>query len=241
MEASRAEILSRAFVEEFARVQPKPSPEEIRKYYLEHPELFSQRREFTLESISVAASEEIGAELKTLVAKSGSMKAIAEWLRSRNADFSESRGTRGAEAIPLPILPGLQAMKDGEIRLFDEGGSRLQVIRVAATKQAPIDEAAATPRIQQYLFNRSFSEAIDREMKQLKAAAKIEYLGEFAGAAAPSKPEAKAETPARPKQASKDGKDADAEAGPDLQAKKNPSRASQLPLQSVEKGVRGLR
>jgi EpsD family peptidyl-prolyl cis-trans isomerase len=216
VEAGRAEILARAYSEEIARAQPRPSLEEVKKYYAENPELFSQRREFVLESIGVAASEELGAELKSRVAKSGSIKAIAEWLRSRNASFAEIHGTRSAEEIPLQMLAKLHAMKDGEIQLFDEGGGRYQVIQVAATRPAPVDLATATPRIQQFLFNRGLYAAIDREMKQLRAAAKIEYLGEFAGA------------------------NAAAGTALDPQVKDSPE-PSQLHLRSIEKGVRGLR
>lgn len=216
IEAGRAEALARAFAEEIARAQPKPSAAEVKKYFAEHPELFGRRREYSLETISVAASADLRDELKNRVAKSGSLTAIAEWLRSRNFRYTENNGSRGAEEIPLQMLAKLHAMKDGEIQLFDEGGGRFQVIRVAATKPAPVDEATATPRIQQFLFNRSLGEAIDREMKRLKAAARIEYLGEFAG------------TPAAVKN------------GPELKVKDLPE-PSQLRLESIKKGVRGLR
>lgn len=216
MEASRADILARALLEELARAQPRPSPEETRKYYAAHPELFSQRREFVLESISFAASTETRTELQHRVAKAVSMKAIAEWLKSRNVDFSESQSMRGAEEVPLPMLPWVHAMKDGEIQLIDEGGGRFQVIRLAASRPAPMDEATATPRIQQFLFNRALGEAIDREMKQLKSAARIEFLGEFAADAAAATAGAKVKT--RPQ-----------------------TDPPQLPARSVEKGVRSLR
>ena len=43
-----------------------------------------------------------------------------------------------------------------------------------------MDEATATPLIQQFLFNRRSSEAIAREMKQIRDRAQIVYAGEFA-------------------------------------------------------------
>ena len=53
------------------------------------------------------------------------------------------------------------------------------VIRVAATRAAPIDEASAAPLIRQFLLKRRSSEAIAAEMKHLRGRARIEYLGEF--------------------------------------------------------------
>jgi hypothetical protein len=77
------------------------------------------------------------------------------------------------------MLPRLQAMKEGEMQLVAVAGG-VQVLRVANTKSAPVDEAAAAARIQQFLFNQRSIEAIAREMNQLKQAAQIEYVGGLA-------------------------------------------------------------
>ena len=49
LEAAKTEILARAYLEQIAAAQPKPTPEEAKKYYAEHPELFARRRVFNLE------------------------------------------------------------------------------------------------------------------------------------------------------------------------------------------------
>ncbi len=186
LEAARAEILARAFAEQIARVQLKPTPAETSKYYAEHPELFAQRRVFVLEEIDVAGADDAIAGLKEQVSRSRSLQDIAAWLRTRDRKFAESRGVRTAEQIPLETLPRLQAMKEGEMQLFERGAGKIQVIRVVAAKPAPVDEATAAPRIQQFLFNRRVNEALVKEMKQVRDAAKIKYLGEFAGNAVTS-------------------------------------------------------
>ena len=106
---------------------------------------------------------------------------------------------RAAEQIPLEILPKLQAMKVGQNQLFEAGSERFQVIRVVATKAEPVDEATATPRIQQFLFNRRLGEVMAKEIKQIKEQAKIEYAGEFAGGAAAAEGKVKAEAEANGK------------------------------------------
>jgi hypothetical protein len=121
------------------------------------------------------------------------MQNIADWLQSQGVKFAANRGVRAAEQIPLEILPKVQAMKEGEIQLFEAGSERFQVIRVVAYKAAPVDEATAAPRIQQFLLNRSSSEVIAKEMKKIKEQAKIEYVGEFAGGAAAAEAKAKVE------------------------------------------------
>jgi EpsD family peptidyl-prolyl cis-trans isomerase len=179
LQAAKAEILARAFADEIARHQPKPSAEETKKYYSEHPELFAQRRVFVVEEISVAPADGGLAGLAEVVSKARSMQEVAAWLKSRDAKFVQNRGTRAAEQIPLEQLPRLHAMKEGDMQLVDAGGGRQQVVRLLASKTVPVEEATASPRIQQFLFNRRVNEALANEMKEVRGAAKIEYRGEF--------------------------------------------------------------
>jgi EpsD family peptidyl-prolyl cis-trans isomerase len=182
IEAARSEILARAYLQQVAAAQAKPTPEEVKKYYAEHPELFSQRRLYVLEEIALAPAEGIAKELRQKVAKARSMQEIGEWLKGREIQYVVNRGGRAAEQIPLEMLPRLNKMKDGEIQVL-EIGERLNVVRVVATKPAPVDEATAAPRIQQFLYNKRSSEIVAEEMKRLKGDAKIEYVGEFADGA----------------------------------------------------------
>lgn len=257
VEAARNEILARAYLEQIASAQPKPTDEDVKKYYAEHPYLFNQRRIFVLEQLVVLPKEGLGARLREQVAKDRSMKDIAAWLKSQNAKGTANRATLAAEQIDLELLPKLQAMKDGEIRVFEAGG-RLNVVHVVATQMAPVDEATATPRIQQHLFGERSREAMAREMKRIKDQSKIAYLGEFESEAAAAEAKAKAETEAKAK-ADADAKAkaemeiqaraealakerAAAEAKARLEAESKPKpKPAELPQQTIEKGVEGLK
>lgn len=210
LEAAKSEILARAYLDQIAAAQPKPTAEETKKYYAEHPELFAQRRVYVLEEISLVAKDDVARELRLRAAKARSLKDIADWLQSQGIQFAPNRGVRAAEQLPLELLPKLQNAKEGEILVIDAGNNR-QVIRVVSAKTEPVDEATATPRIQQFLSNRRAGEAIANEMKQLKAGAKIEYAGEFA--AAPGEAEAKrAEAKAKAQTEAEAKRKADADA-----------------------------
>ena len=219
VEAARSEILARAYLEQIAAGQPAPTAAEVKQYHDAHPELFAQRRIFNLEDLVVLSSEGLAAELREEVAKARSLAQISAWLKARDAKFTANRGVLAAEQIALELLPAVQAMKDGDIRLIESGG-RLQVIRLSGSQAAPLDEATALPRIQQFLFNQRSMEAIAREMKQLKAAAHIEYVGELASERADAEP--------RPVAAS--GEPVSPNALP----------ATPLPASNLDKGVRGL-
>ena len=177
---ARAEILGRALADEIARAQAKPTPEETKKYYTAHPELFAERRLFAIEEIALGPQQELPEGLGEFVAKSRSMREIAAWLKSKEVTYAENRGVRAAEQVPLEHLPRLHAMKEGEIKLVDGAPGPARIIRLVAAKAAPVDEKTAAPRIQQFLFNRRVHEELDKEMKHAKAVADIEYRGEFA-------------------------------------------------------------
>lgn len=260
LEAAKTEILARAYLEQIAAVQPKPTAEETKKYYAEHPELFAQRRVYSLEEITVVLPDDAVAEFREQANKARSLQDIAGWLKARGIKFAANRGVRTAEQIPLELLPRLQTAKDGDILVLEAGNNR-EVIRVAASKAEPVDEERASPRIQQFLSNRRSSEAIAKEMKDLKAGAKIVYAGEFAGdaaaaeakakaqaaakakALATTKAKAEAEAQARAEEATKARNAAEAKARRETEAKARAaqSKPAQVPQQNIEKGVSGLR
>jgi EpsD family peptidyl-prolyl cis-trans isomerase len=178
MEAARAEILARAYLQHVAAAQPAPTPEEVQKYYAEHSALFAERRLYALEEISFEPRADLGEALRQRLAGASSLKEVADWLGTQEVRFSVSRGSRAAEQVPLEMLPVLKDMQAGEMRLVELDG-RAYVIRLVAAKPAPIDEQTARPRIEQFLANRRAGEAMTAELKRLRTQAKIEYVGEF--------------------------------------------------------------
>ena len=171
LEASNAEILARAYLQLVAHRQPRPNAADVRKYYAEHPELFAQRRVFSLEQIEITCDAvrqaELAGVLRDQAANGATTDAIAESLRARDVQHSVTRGVRAAEHVPLELLPRLQSMKAGEMQLVEGGSETLFVVRLLATKPAPLDELAAAPLIERFLLKRRWREAIDTELRSL--------------------------------------------------------------------------
>ena len=200
IEAAKNEILARAYLEHVVESGPQRyewdmrSQEDVRNYYNSHPELFAQRRIFTIEEINFVATEDIVANLHEQTSTNTNMQAIADWLKSQDVKFEAKRGVRAAEQISLNVLPIVQSLKAGEIRLFVLGNNRYQVLRIINSREAPVDEATAAPRIQQFLSNQQSTQLLAEEMKRFREAAQIEYLGEFTGGSADAGAGAKSET-----------------------------------------------
>jgi EpsD family peptidyl-prolyl cis-trans isomerase len=227
IEAARREILARAYMQKLASGLPKPTPEEIKAYYKDQPALFSERRIYNLQELVVPktpanAGANLTAELKAQVAAGKSMEDSAGWLKSKDIQFGGGRATRPAEQIPLELLSQLHALKDGQSMVF-ETPQATTLVRVVSSQQAPVPEADALPRIEQFITNRRATDAVAADLKKLRAATSVAYMGEFSAPDAAAATAAPAAAPAAvsvPKAA-------------EVQA--DPARAA------IEKGVSGLK
>lgn len=183
LEAARREILARAYLEQKVAALPPPGAAEVSKYLGEHPELFSARRIYTLQEVLVPASAGLGEEVKRLLAQGRGFQDMTALLRSRQVNFVANQVTRAPEQLPLESLPRFAALKDGETMVL-EGPQGLAIEHLVSSQSAPIDDATARARIEQFLIGRRNGEFVAGEVRSLKEKARVERLGEFALAAA---------------------------------------------------------
>lgn len=204
IEAARREILARAYIQQISSATAKPTSEETKKYFTEHPQLFSERRIFNVQEIVTAKAPGAAELLREQTAANKSMEDIAASLKSKNMPFNGGAASRPAEQIPLDILPKVAALKDGQTLVIDNA-QNITVLRLVSSQPSPVTEEAALPRIEQFLTNQRASEAVAANIKQLRASAKISYMGDFAKSdvAAPAAPEAAAPAAKSPDDATK--------------------------------------
>jgi len=179
IEAARREILARAFMQNIASALPKPTPEELKKYYTQNPQLFSERRVFNVQEIVLPTAPGVAEQLRGYASASKPIEEAAAWLKGQNIKFDGGSATRAAEQIPLELLAQMHALKDGQ-SLVIETPQSITLLRVTSSQISPVAEAAALPRIEQFLTNQRASEAVAANIKQLRADTKITYMGDFA-------------------------------------------------------------
>jgi EpsD family peptidyl-prolyl cis-trans isomerase len=181
LDAARREILARAYIDQITGAVSKPTSEEAKKYYSEHPQLFSERRIYNIQEIMLPTTDGVADELNKLLTTGKSMEDLVSWLKGRSIKFSGGSATRPAEQIPLELLSKIHTLKVGQ-GLVIAGPQSITVMRIAAAQSAPVSESVALPQIQQFLSNQRKAGAATEEIKQLKAKAKITYMGEFSSA-----------------------------------------------------------
>ncbi|MDC8786704.1 EpsD family peptidyl-prolyl cis-trans isomerase [Roseateles koreensis] len=183
IEAAKREIISRAYVERIGDAIAKPTNDEIAKYYNEKPALFKDRRIYSLQEVAIEARREQFAQIREKLQNSKNMTDFAEFLKANDIKFTGNQAVRAAEQLPLAGLDAISRMKDGDSAI-SQTPAGLTVLFLVGSRSQPVDEEHARPAIEAFLTNQRKSEMVQKDLKGLRDAAKIEYVGKFAEGAA---------------------------------------------------------
>ncbi|MBL0151806.1 MAG: peptidyl-prolyl cis-trans isomerase, EpsD family [Ideonella sp.] len=186
LEAAKREIIARAYVEKLGEGAPKPTAEEIKKYYDSKPALFSERRIYNIQEIGIEAKPEQVPVLREKLAGAKNIGEFIEYLKGNDYKFAANQAVRSAEQLPLQSLDAFARMKDGQA-IVAPGANGVQVIVLAGSRSQAVTEEQARPAIEQFLLNERKRKLVEDEVKALRGNAKIEYIGKFVpGASAPA-------------------------------------------------------
>jgi EpsD family peptidyl-prolyl cis-trans isomerase len=189
LEAARREIIARAYVEKIGSGAGKPAPAEIKSYYDAHPALFKERKLYSFQELAIEAKPDQLPALKQKLMASKDIQEFVEYLKAGDMKFVANQAVRAAEQLPLASLDKFAAMKDGE-RTFTPTPQGAQALILVGTRAQPVDEQRAAPAIEQFLLNERRRRLVEDDLKALRGAAKIEYIGDYAKGTAPDSPAA---------------------------------------------------
>lgn len=204
LEAARREVLARAYKERAAQGAPKPSAEELRRYYDATPTLFAQRRVYSLQELQADVPPAKLPWVKERLAAARSANEFADALKSEGLRFTGSQGVKPAEQLPMAQVERMASMKEGDSLLLAEA-PLLHVAFIQAVRQEPVAFERASAAIELYLGNQARRKAIDDNLKALRTAAQISYQGKFAGADAGAAAVSEPAPPALPELANPPG------------------------------------
>ncbi|XHS80379.1 EpsD family peptidyl-prolyl cis-trans isomerase [Burkholderiaceae bacterium UC74_6] len=183
LEMAKKEVLARAYVQRVGEGVAKPTAEEISKYFDEKPALFKERRLYSFQEINIEAKPEQFDEIRTKLESAKSINEFAEYLKAQQLRFAGNQVVRAAEQLPLGSLDAIARLKDGQ-SLVNRTPNGLVVLYLAGSRSQPVSLDQARPAIEAYLWNQRKTEAVQKDMKAMREAAKIDYVGKFAQAAA---------------------------------------------------------
>lgn len=195
IEAAKREIIARAYADKVGDSVGRPSPSEVQAYFSEQPGLFSNRRVYTLQELNLPLPADRIADLQARVLATRSTAELAELLKAQGVTLNTSAARQvAAETLPLPLVGQLNPIAEGH-SLAIAAPQGLKIIHVQAARLAPVTLDQARAPIEQFLLNDRRRSTIEADIKALRTAAKIEYLGKFAEPAASAASAAPAAVP----------------------------------------------
>lgn len=183
IEAAKREIISRAYVEKVGEAAQKPAAEDVKKYFDDKPALFKERRIYNIQEIAIEAKPEQIGTLRTKLAEAKNVSEFVEFLKANDYKFVGNQAVRAAEQLPLASIDAFARMQDGQA-VLNQTPNGAQVVVLAGSRSQPVGLDRATPAIEQFLLNERKRKLVEEDLKSLRSAATIQYVGKFAEAAA---------------------------------------------------------
>ena len=179
LEAARREIIARAYIEKISSGASKPSPGEIKAYYDSHVPLFKERRLYSLQELTIEAKPDQVAMVRAKLESAKGVPEFVEFLKSNDIKFSANQAVRAAEQLPLSSLDRISMLKDGQ-SVFSQTPTGATILILASSRSQPVDEVKAAPAIEQFLLNDRKRKVVEDDLRALRTAAKVEYVGDYA-------------------------------------------------------------
>jgi EpsD family peptidyl-prolyl cis-trans isomerase len=183
VEASKREIIVRAYLERIAEGTAKPTPKEIQAYFEENPALFKERRVYTFQEVAVQTTDAQRAAIEKQLTTLKSPAELEAYLKEQKIPARSERSTTAAENIPLPLLQRISTLKNGQGLILPANGG-LRIILLLGSQDAPVAEDKAGPAISAFLLSQRKRQNVEKEVVSLRTSAKVEYFGKYADLAA---------------------------------------------------------
>jgi EpsD family peptidyl-prolyl cis-trans isomerase len=196
LDAQRRATLAQAYMQKAAAAGVgAPSGEDIKKYFDAKPALFSARRLYMIQEFTIQGDANQTKDLQTKLEAGSTPQQFGETLKASGLKFNVNQVTQPAENLPLNLIDRIAALKDGQA-LYQQGSGGMKAILVVASREQPLTFDQAKPLIERFLTETRRQEWLQKHVKDLRTAAKVEYIGKFAekpasgaAAAAPAAPE----------------------------------------------------
>ena len=178
LEAARKDALARYYVEQFAAKVPKPTADEIKQYFDGHPANFGQRNVYVIQKVDARVTADQAGPLAASVQAAGGAAAVVDLLKAKASATNVTQSSQPAESLG-PLLPKVSTMTVGQTIAIPQPQG-LTALTLVGIQPQPVTLAQAQAGIEQVLWNQKKREALQAETKDLRAKARIDYLGKFA-------------------------------------------------------------
>jgi EpsD family peptidyl-prolyl cis-trans isomerase len=156
---------------------PVPSAGDMDRFVQQNPQMFAQRTVYNLDQIVFPLPED-RTRLKALEADH-TLDAVATRLTSMKIPFQRQKGNLDSAATPPALLKQVTSLPSGEPFVLSTGGN-VVVSVITGQTSAPIAGEDARKVAADVLRRNSVTDLAQKQLKQARDAAKIDYQPGFA-------------------------------------------------------------
>lgn len=182
LELAKREVLARAWQDKLTQAVTDPASDQVDQFYAANSALFAERRIYSLQEHNVELPHDKVQALKQRLEAATTAAQATEAVRADGQKVITQNFNAQAEEIPLLVLRKLAMLKPGQTLVIPREGG-LKAMTIVDAVAMPIERNTARRRIVSYLANERRMEVIAASMKQMRAQARIEYVGPYAKAA----------------------------------------------------------
>jgi EpsD family peptidyl-prolyl cis-trans isomerase len=180
LDSTRKAVLARQYYEKTSSAAVSaPSQTDIQKYFDENPGLFTNRRTYMLQEFSIQADPTQSADIQAKLQATTNAKDFVETLKASGLKASVNQVTQPAESLPLALVGRISQLQDGQA-IYEPAGGGLRAVLIVASRPEPLTMEQAKPLIERFLTESKRSEWLKNHVKELRQAAKVDYMGKFA-------------------------------------------------------------
>ncbi|WP_374595419.1 EpsD family peptidyl-prolyl cis-trans isomerase [Aquabacterium sp.] len=185
LELAKREVLARAYQDKIAAQVGAPATADIERYYDEHPKLFAQRQQYTLQEIVVEGEAPALADLDARVKATASATDALRAVQGTGLNFVSRQAIRYAEELPPASLERVGAMQAGQSVLVPRQGGAT-ILTLVHADPAPVDRHFARASISNALQLERRRALLAQSMRGLAGKANVRYEGVYAHLSAPA-------------------------------------------------------
>jgi EpsD family peptidyl-prolyl cis-trans isomerase len=179
IESARRQILVRAYAERSIFPKGDVTAADKHQYYQKNPLLFEQRKTYQL-MVMTLPGDDVTPALRAELEKTHSADQVRELLNRHQLKYSAQLVSRAAEDLPSDMLAQFAQAAVGDVLTATQPDGKALLLSVTGIANSPLDFDQASPRIAQYLIASRNRKALEDQVKEYKAVAKISYSTEMA-------------------------------------------------------------
>lgn len=173
VEAARAQIYAQAYLARKVSSIPPAKEDELRKFMLEHPEVFSERKVLSTTDV-VFSNDPSKIDYDTLQATVSNLDELKALLASHQIHFDMLQEQVPSESMPKQALSMLNQIKVGDLLFMHDDNNKVIVRSVNSIIEAPLETNQSMEMATKIVNERKRQQFLNDELKRLKKLARVD-------------------------------------------------------------------